>query len=1301
VLPLALCAGMLMSGCAENTPSSKAFRAESPSQLIGGDVAMARVGDFILENDVIRVAILDVASSPGPGVYGGTLVDADLQRTDAQFRNGSGHDQFSEMFPFANLLTPRPEKDDVEIIDDGSGGGDAIVRVSGDGLFILDALKVFGVQLMNELFGDLKMNIRIQTDYILSPGASYVRMVTRITRLSLVPSTCGNGVCESTNEETFDSCPEDCEDPDGLIATLLTCREESSSDISCAAECEFGLRHDTQTGCPVVPCECASEGVGILHNFEEQTSIFGGLLGEKPGGGRALPGMVGGDFVFFGGQNNLFAPGMGFDEDRPIFDGLFEGRDPFNFPVTFDYMAAAGGAVSYGYFSANAPGEVAPRVLVPIITSSTTAFTTAAHNCYLCGSVTSEGECVDGEFRRCDNGTLVTTPCEGGTCEGCTGGDLPAEGPDCESYGQWEFERYFVVGKGDIGSIADVVYEVRGTPVGTLEGSVLDALVGPAANAKVFILHDPDPEAAWGDVREVIDANWNALGEPGVLNAVDADVGLDPVEDGDFRADLPEGSYLVVATNAKMTATSEVYRVDIEVGEVTRLNPILPKPATLRYRVTDGLGQRIESKLVLVSVDDQGELATDDGLRRPALGEGRIGNGIRHMDLNESGDGSMEIEPGRYRLFVTHGPLYSRGEVDFSVGAGEEHVVQVTLHKEVDTGPWIGLDAHLHAEPSHDSGVKLERRVISAVAEGLDLAVSTDHDVVTDYAPTIAALGLRDRIKSAPGVEVTTLELGHFIAFPLDYNHLDSPGHNAPDWWCKDGQEIMDELTEHFEPGQEGVRIMAHPRDGFFGYISQLEVDAFDLTRANLNTKKAPTFGEILFGDYTKPGGPDLLVLEGGNALLSKATCDYEAMEVFNSKRFDLIRTPTNAEVITFNACMFEIERLEEGDIAGLEASCADHKGDAVIPACESDERFFDCKMRHRRALAKEVARRILVRTPEEQELIWNHQPDPAQDERRCEPFPSDLQDLDPPQAQDPALIPAEDAGRPCTRFAGTVDDWMRWLDKGLNVTLTAASDSHGTKHEPGTPRTWVRHGAVSTATEIDVQEVVRALKGHNAVPSFGPVIDATISSQGPGDTVAVSPGAEMTMKLRVQSASWFGVDRIEVYVSGELQHALDLDNGPELVVDYEGELTLTAPEEDAFVFVIAVGIKDENLMGPTYLDVPFGELQLTRIASLAFGSLPGLESYFPPTSSVPDFFPVFPLAMTNAILIDVDGDGWAPQGPGPAFCSRPCDLGAEVSECPGDQVCLTPDAVCGYPIPNMCLPEPNVEEDGASGSVE
>ncbi|MGB0589733.1 MAG: PHP domain-containing protein [Myxococcota bacterium] len=1229
-LLLALCTGILMSGCVENTPSSRAYRAESQSQLIGGDVAMARVGDFILENDVIRVAILDVASSPGPGVYGGTLVDADLQRKDAQYRNGSGHDQFAEMFPFANLLAPRPEKDDILIVADGQDGGDAIVRVSGEGAFILDALNVFQEPLLKAFLGDLKLNIRMQTDYILSPGVPYVRIVTEVVRVAVAPGQCGNGVCESESEETEESCPKDCKGPFGLPL----CSGEDA-DLSCAESCPMGLRYDATTGCPLVPCECALDDVVTMENFQDTTSIFFGTLGD---GESLLPGMVGGDFVFFGAQNDLFAPGMGFDEDRPIFDGLFEGADPFTSPLTFDFMAAAGGAVSYGYFSANAPGEADPRVLVPIITSSTTAFTTASHNC----ATDAEGE----------------------------------EAAACQGLSQWRYERFFVVGQGDISSITDVMYEVRGTAVGKLEGTILDALVGPSTNGRVFLLADPDADEAWSDVRDVIAANWKLIGEPGVLNAIDADVGLDPNEDGSFEASLPPGSYLVVATNEAMTATSPVYRVQIEEGVTTRLNPSLPKPASVEYRVTDAHGQLIEAKIVFVPLID-GELAVEDGTRRPALGEGRIGNGIRHMTLTAEGYGEVEIEAGDYRMFVTHGPLYARGEIDISLVPGDRHVAQVTLAKEVDSGDWIGFDAHLHAEPSFDSGMKLERRVISAAAEGLDLAISTDHDVVTNYAPTIGALGLQDRLKSAVGVELSTLELGHFIAFPLDYDALDAPDHNAPEWWCKDGQGIMDELESHFEPGAPGVRIMAHPRDGFIGYISQLEVDPFDMTRADLNRSKV---------DLASSG--DLMALEGGNALLSKATCDYEAMEAFNSKRFDLIRTPTNEEVIVFNQCMRAIEVLEEGDISGLEAICTEHMGETPVAACLTSERFFDCKMRRRRALAKEMTRRILARTPEEQALLWAHRSAP-EDADRCD------------TQRDLATLADDEAQMPCAEFPGVVGDWMRWLDAGLNVTLTAASDSHGTHREPGTPRTWVRHGAVSSASEIDIAKVATAVRDHHAVASYGPVVDATINGKGPGDTVIMGSGDSFTLNLRVQSASWFGVDRIEVYVSGSLQKVIELTHGPEAVIDYDGEIELTAPEQDGFVAVIVMGLRDENLMGPTYLDIPFGELQLPRIASLAFGSLQAFSAFFPPPAAVPDFFPVFPLAMTNAILIDNDGDGWRPAGDGPAFCSRPCDPDADDTGCPGDQTCIAEDAVCGYPMVNMCLPEPTGSGDMARGLVE
>ncbi|MCB9788148.1 MAG: PHP domain-containing protein [Deltaproteobacteria bacterium] len=1170
---------LAVPACKDDVTTLRAYRAESPDQLIGGDVAMARVGDFILENDRIRIAVLDVKASPGPGIFGGTLVDADLQRTDARFRNGNGHDQLSEVFPFANLLTPRPDESEISIIQDGSDGESAVVRVTGEGQFILDALRVFQDEALSLFFGNLKTHLEVSTDYILEPGKPYVRMVSTARR-SEAPTSC-------------------------------------DANFTCDLDCAGGLRFDSD-GCPV--CQCSTDEPLPLENFRESQPLFLGLLGDSGAGTTA--GIIGGDFVFFGGQNNLFAPQMGFDETRLIFDQLFLGRDTFTQPLSLDFMAAAGGEVSYGYFTVNPPGETDPRVLVPLITSSTTAFTTAARTC-------SE-----------DN----------------------ADDEACDQISSWSWERYFAVGQGDIASVADIVYAARQTPVGTLKGVVLGAQREAEKNAHVFVFNDPDPTRTFASVNEIADANYRANGTPGLLNAIDADVGLDPVEDGDFHATMPPGTYLVVATNEDRTSTSEVSRITIVEGETVRYAPVVPAPARLTWRITDSQGRLIAAKLTLVSRDADGELLDGDGLRRPYLGEGRLGAGVRHLFRTATGEGSETIEPGRYRLFASHGTEYSVGVADFEVGPGEEVVKALTVVHEVDTDGWIAGDFHLHQEPSHDSGLKLDKRVTNIAAEGLDLGVSTDHDVVTDLRPTVRELGLQDVLQTSIGVEMTTIELGHFIAFPLAYDALTIPDHGAPDWSCQDGPGLLRVLGERVQEGTRGVRIMAHPRDGFFGYVDQLGVNPYTQERVNYDRAK------VGFGSGS------LLELEAGNVLFRQATCDWDAMEVFNAKRFDLMRIPTNRDVIVYNRCRARIDAAAEGDYAALEVACPELTGTEPLTTCDPTERFFDCTMRYRRRLAFLSARSILERTPAEQDAIFNHVYNAKTDGDACDP------------AEHPGDLPEELATTPCTDHDGVIDDWMFWLQRGLNVTITAASDSHGDSLEPGTPRTLVRNPA-TRAPDIDAAEVAEAMVDHRALPTYGPVIDVSIGDAIPGDVAKVTAGQPMTLNLRVQTASWFGVDRIEVYVSGKLVRVLNLGHGPEVVVDWDAPLELTAPEQDGFVSVIAMGLEERNLLRPIYLDISFGELQLSQTATLAFGAIPALQGFFTASPVVPDFYPVFPMAITNAILLDVDGDGkWTPPGEFPPFCPQSsCEPGPDAM-CPSDQVCLDPEHTCGYDVKGQCL---------------
>ena len=81
---LSVLAMLAVGSCGgENTPYARAAQMERLEDGVGGPKAMARPGDFVRENDHIKVAILSARNSLGPGLYGGSLVDADIQRPGA------------------------------------------------------------------------------------------------------------------------------------------------------------------------------------------------------------------------------------------------------------------------------------------------------------------------------------------------------------------------------------------------------------------------------------------------------------------------------------------------------------------------------------------------------------------------------------------------------------------------------------------------------------------------------------------------------------------------------------------------------------------------------------------------------------------------------------------------------------------------------------------------------------------------------------------------------------------------------------------------------------------------------------------------------------------------------------------------------------------------------------------------------------------------------------------------------------------------------------------------------------------
>ncbi len=222
----------------------------------------------------------------------------------------------------------------------------------------------------------------------------------------------------------------------------------------------------------------------------------------------------------------------------------------------------------------------------------------------------------------------------------------------------------------------------------------------------------------------------------------------------------------------------------------------------------------------------------------------------RHCDSAQ--DGIIKAPPGRYLAVVSHGPMHSvyREVVDLTADAPVK--VTGTVHEVVDTAGYIGMDCHIHSVHSPDSKVTIEDRVLGYLAEDVRLVIPTDHDQLTDFAPTIETMGLSDRMGSVVGVETTPFVYGHVIAFPqiMDPTLSDR---GAPDHAGGDGPSLAPPQIWAAQRAN-GARVvqLAHP-EGYFTEWAALTFDmedglGVDVASRTPNEDVRIAAGEPMFG---------------------------------------------------------------------------------------------------------------------------------------------------------------------------------------------------------------------------------------------------------------------------------------------------------------------------------------------------------------------------------------------------------------------------------------------------------------------
>ncbi|RUL81763.1 CehA/McbA family metallohydrolase [Tautonia sociabilis] len=200
-----------------------------------------------------------------------------------------------------------------------------------------------------------------------------------------------------------------------------------------------------------------------------------------------------------------------------------------------------------------------------------------------------------------------------------------------------------------------------------------------------------------------------------------------------------------------------------------------------------------------------------------------------------------------------------------------------------------------------------------------------------------------------------------------------------------------------------------------------------------------------------------------------------------------------------------------------------------------------------------------------------------------------------------------------------TIVNWMQLLNQGHRFPGVVNTDAHDNLHGSGWLRNYLKN-PTDDPSKIDVMDMVHAAESGHVVMSSGPFLEVLARSNGteaiPGDDLALS-GGSATLSIRVQCPNWFDVDRVQVFLNGRAVEDLNFTRestpdafSSEGAVRFDREIPLTL-QEDTHVIVATIG--EQSRLGAVFGDGGHAN--------------------------------DLPVAVSNPIFIDADGDGFQPNG--------------------------------------------------------
>jgi hypothetical protein len=210
-----------------------------------------------------------------------------------------------------------------------------------------------------------------------------------------------------------------------------------------------------------------------------------------------------------------------------------------------------------------------------------------------------------------------------------------------------------------------------------------------------------------------------------------------------------------------------------------------------------------------------------------SFGEPNVTSGRLHVEYPKSGEITLRAPPGEYRVIVSHGYEYEIVSEEVELTAGDTVEVAAVLEHVVETPNLMCGDFHIHTSRSPDSADDAIVKLLSGVADGLEIPVRTDHEWVGTFEPQIASEELTDWAFSIGSIELTTFAWGHFNVFPLA-SRDDMPNDGSFDWAGRLPPAVFADVRARDDGMGTPAIIINHPRSSGGGYGGYFEAADYD-----------------------------------------------------------------------------------------------------------------------------------------------------------------------------------------------------------------------------------------------------------------------------------------------------------------------------------------------------------------------------------------------------------------------------------------------------------------------------------------